>query len=499
MDEKGIEPHKKGRIGKWLIILVIALLVIAAGVLSALLAAEKYTGRSEFCGTQCHIMKHNYQTWKKDKHSIPDQKTGKIVACIDCHYKPGEKPTPKAKFRGLGQLFSYLATGDKEVRKRPVVSDLSCTSAQCHPLDKLLVKPIDYKKKYVTEYKGNLKSFTHKTHLEKKIDGQKLQCASCHMHQTRDKHFEVPKELCFICHFRRTAENQGRAKCSVCHEIPTKTMKAKNAEAGSDEKAKKPITHQSLEKAKVPCSSCHLEMIRVSNKLKADFCLECHHDASPELLAKVGNRKLMHEEHVTKQTARCPQCHETVTHKKYSYLDAGVQNCAGCHPEPHVYTKKLLAGEGAQGIKEKYPSLMHAFGTSCLACHQKDGRDEKGNKVRKGSDKACAVCHNNDPRYGKMTVQWTKDIKDALAEARQAEKNALDAFEQAKGNIPAPALTKVSAKLKQGQENLREASAGGGVHNKKFAMLLIDMAQQSFEEALSEIKAINPKGGKDEN
>lgn len=489
------EVHKRMGMRKWLIIAVIVLIVIAAGVLVTLIAAEKYTGRSEFCGTQCHIMKPNYQTWKKDKHSIPDKKTGKIVACIDCHYKPGEKPTPKAKFRGLGQLFSYLATGDKEVRKRPAVSDLSCISATCHPMDQLLVKQIDYKKKYVTEYKGNLKPFTHKTHLEKKIDGQKLQCASCHLHQTRDKHFEVPKDLCFICHFRRTEENQGRAKCSVCHEIPTKTMKAKNAEASSDEKAKKPITHQLLEKAKVPCSSCHLEMIRVSNKLKADFCLECHHDASPELLAKGANRTLMHQEHVTKQTARCPQCHETVTHKKYSYLDAGVQSCDICHAEPHAYTKKLLAGEGARGIQEKYPSLMHAFGTNCLACHQKDGRDEKGNKVRKGSDKACTICHNNDPKYGKMIVQWGQDIKDALAEAKKAEQKALEAVQQAKGKIPA----KTQAKLNAARENLRVAAAGGGIHNKKFAMLLIDMAQQGFEEVAAELKGNTPKGEKDEH
>lgn len=496
MDEKSTETHKKGRVLKWLLIVVIILVVLAGGVLAILVAAEKYTGRSQFCGSQCHIMKPNYETWKKDKHSKPDKDTGKITGCIDCHYKPGEKPTPKAKFRGLGQLFSYLATGDKEVRKRPTVSDLTCTTAKCHPLDKLLPKPIDYKKKYVTKYKEKLKPFTHKMHLEKKIDGQKLQCASCHMHQSRDKHFEVPKELCFICHFRRTTENQGRAKCSVCHEIPTKVMKAKNAEASSEEKAKKPITHQSLEKAKVPCSNCHLEMIRVSNRLKADFCLECHHDASPELLAKGANRALMHQEHVTKQTARCPQCHETVTHKKYSYLDAGVQNCYICHAEPHAYTKKLLAGKGAQGIKEKYPSLMYAFGTNCLACHKKDGRDAKGNKVKKGSDKACAVCHNNDPKYGKMIVQWGQDIKDALAEAKKAEQKALDAVQQAKGNIPA----KTQAKMNAAQENLRVAAAGGGVHNKKFAMLLIDMAQQGFEEVVLELNSGNsPKGETDAN
>lgn len=481
---------------KWLLWGLFAISVAAVGALTVLLAAEKYTGRSEFCGTQCHIMKPNYQTWKNDKHSKPDKETGKITGCIDCHYKPGEKPTPKAKFRGLGQLFSYLATGDKEVRKRPTVSDLSCTTSTCHPLDKLLVKQIDYKKKYETKYKGTLKMFTHKTHLEKPIEGQKLQCTSCHMHQARDKHFDVPREACFLCHFRKGKENEGRSKCAVCHEIPEKPLQAKKDanEPASDDKPKKPITHKSLEQAKVACNSCHMEMIRGSSALKVDLCLECHHDASPELMAKIGNRQLMHQEHVTKQTARCFQCHETIEHKKTSYLDAGVTNCAACHPEPHFYTKKLLAGEGAHGIKEKYPSLMHAFGTNCNGCHKQDGHDLKGNKVVKGSNRACAQCHHNDPKYEKQTVQWVKDIADALAEAKQSEKKTLDAVEEIKGKIPA----KSAAKLKQAQENLRVASAGGGVHNKKFAMLLIDMAQQGFEEVLAEIKSLTPKGGTDE-
>ena len=501
MDENGANTNKNKRLWKWLAITVVLLAVISAGVLAVLIAAENYSGRSEFCGTQCHIMKQNYKTWQNDKHSKPDKVTGKITGCIDCHYKPGEKPTPKAKFRGLGQLFSYLATGDKEVRKRPSVGDLSCTTAQCHPMNKLLVQQIDYKKKYDTKYKGNLKPFEHKTHLEKVIDGQKLQCTSCHLHQARDKHFEVPKELCFICHFRKAPENQGRAKCAVCHEIPEKPLEMKKAPGetvSSDDKPKKPITHKELEAAKISCNRCHLEMVMGSTALKMDLCLECHHDASPELLAKVSNKKLMHTEHVTKQTARCSQCHETIDHKKSSYLDAAVQNCAACHPEPHFYTKKLLAGVGSvgKGAQEKYPSLMHSFGTNCTGCHQQDGRDGKGNKVKKGSSKSCADCHNKDTKYEKMTVQWARDIVEAVAESKQAEKTALEALAGGKDTVSAAVLMRATAKLKLGQENLRVVTAGGGVHNKKYAMLLLDMATQSFQEVLTELKTTSSKGDK---
>lgn len=502
MEEKSIEVHKKRRVLKWLIIVVVVLVLIAAGVLAALIVAEEHTGTPEFCGLKCHIMKPNYDAWKKDKHSKPGKETGKITLCIDCHYKPGERPTTKAKFKGLGQLFSYLSTGEKEVWKRAAVSDESCSTAKCHPMDKHATKPLDYIKKYSTEYKGKLKPFIHKTHFEKTIDGQKLHCTSCHYHNSPNKHFEVSMDLCFLCHFRKAKENEGRAKCSVCHEIPEKPLEMKKVagDTGGDDKPKKPITHKELEAAKISCNRCHLEMIMGSTKIRTDYCIECHHYPSPELLAKGKNKILMHQEHVTKHTARCSQCHETINHKKSSYLDAAVKNCVACHPEPHFYTKKLLAGVGGvgAGTKEKYPSLMHSFGTNCTGCHQQDGRDVKGNKVMKGSNKSCGECHHKDPKYEKMTVQWAKDIADVVVEAKQAEKTALEALALAKGVAPTPVFTKAANKLKLGQENLRVVTAGGGVHNKKYAMLLLDIATQSFQEVVEELKATTPKGGTDE-
>jgi hypothetical protein len=475
----------------WLIWLLVVGAILAVIGLTTILAAEKYTSRAEFCGLTCHIMKPNWETYKNDKHFK------KNVLCIDCHYAPGEKITPKAKFRGLGQLFSYLGFGDKEVRKRPEVSDLSCSTSNCHPKEKFYDKKIDYKKTYQLKYKGDLKPFVHKTHFEKLIDGQKMHCSTCHMHSARDKHLDVPMAICFICHLRNAPENQGRAKCSVCHTVPTKVLKAKTADPASSNEPKKPITHETLEKQKVSCSSCHMEMIRVPLKIKADYCLECHHDASPEMLAKGANKKLMHEEHVAKQKARCTQCHETIVHKKINYLDAAIENCSICHAKPHLYTKKLLTSEEIPGVKEKFPSQMHEFGVNCLGCHKKDGRDEKGNQVKVGSDKACVNCHNGVAKYGTMTKQWKDDVKEALAEVKKSEQKTIEAITEAKGKVPAKAYNAALAKLNAGQESLRTAAAGGGAHNKKLAMWMIDMAQQSFDEAQAALKgAPTPKGGK---
>jgi hypothetical protein len=135
------------------------------------------------------------------------------------------------------------------------------------------------------------------------------------MHTARDKHMDVPMVICFICHFRNAPENDGRAECIVCHTVKSGEMEPRATGAVTSSELKKLIAHQFLEKSKVVCSSCHLGIIRVNSKIKLDYCLECHHDASEEMLAKIADKKLIHEAHVAKQAARCTQCHEAVTHK----------------------------------------------------------------------------------------------------------------------------------------------------------------------------------------
>ncbi|MBI3591938.1 MAG: NapC/NirT family cytochrome c [Nitrospirae bacterium] len=480
---------------KAVLVLLVILAVIIGGGVFGFFAAEKYTSRPEFCGTQCHIMKPNHETWKKDKHSKKD------IVCVDCHYAPGEKPTPKAKFRALGQLFSYLATKDKEVRKRAVVNDLSCTTSDCHPKgnslqkdkENFLTKKIDYKKAYQTDYKGVIKPFIHKTHEEKTIEGQKLRCSSCHTHQSAGKHFEVPKESCFLCHFRKAKDNDGRAKCSICHEIPTKSLqKQKVGKEKEDEEEgveKKPITHQTLEKAKVPCYTCHFELISGKVELKKDSCIECHHDPTPELMKKIEDKKedkkLMHDAHVTKQTARCFNCHEPIQHKKADYLAAPIPNCAACHQEPHLYVKMLTAGEERKGV-DKTPAAMHDVKTGCFGCHTEQGYSSTGQKIAIGSPKACVACHTKD--HEKMVKKWVKEVKEELQIAKGLEKDALEAIEKVKGKIPEKKLKDAMAMLKEGQANLWLVEAGGGVHNKKYTIKLLDAAEKTFENLIDDLK-----------
>ncbi len=474
---------------KWLTFIGAAFGIFIICIVTVIFAAEKYTSSSAFC-TRCHIMKTAVETWKKDKHKMGSHsKIEKDVDCVECHYAPGDNLNPKVKFRGLGQLFSYVATGDKEVRKRAVVNDASCLTSKCHPKENFYEKKIEYKTKYQTEFKGTLVPFTHKTHDEKLIEGQKLRCSSCHIHQTAGKHFEVPKELCFLCHFRAAKENEGRAKCSVCHVISKEPLRVKREEEGTAESKAKPMTHQGFEKAKVACGGCHFELVRGSVDLKKDSCIECHHSPTPELMKTIEDKKKMHEEHVNKQTARCLGCHQVIEHTKSPYLDAAIGNCTICHPEPHRDQKLLIAGDGVKGL-DKYPIAHDAMKTNCLGCHTKDGHDEKGRKVRVADVKSCVDCHA-DKEIEKQPLKWKRDVSEELKAARDVEKETLAAIEEARGKLPDPILKKALALLKDGQENLRIVDAGGGVHNKKYAILLIETGVQKFEDIKAELKAGN--------
>jgi hypothetical protein len=481
-----MEPEKMKR---YLKIIGIASVAGIAGLAVLVFAAEKYTSRPDFCGMRCHTMKSPHLTWLKDKHKTGTHSKIKIdVLCIDCHFAPGEHPTPRAKFKGLGQLFSYLATKEKEVRKRAVVKDAACTTSECHPTDKLFPKKIDYKKAYKTEYQGTLLPFTHKTHSEKSVDGQKLHCSSCHIHSTAGRHFEVPKNLCFLCHFRKSEDNKGRAKCSICHEMSNKPLGAKKDGQDPGDKPAKPITHQSLERSKISCSSCHFELIRGNVDVKKESCSDCHHDPTPEFMKKAEDRKVMHDTHVTKQTARCGNCHQPIEHSEFSYFEAGVRNCSACHPEPHIYQKMLLAGEGGNGIG-KFPIAHDPMRANCLSCHTKDGHDEKGRKVRRAEGKACVECHGDKDKEN-ISKQWKADVAEELKTARGLEKEVVAAIEEAKGNVAEANMRKMQGLLKNAQVNLKIVDAGGGVHNKKFAMLLIDSAVQNFEDVLKGLEAV---------
>jgi hypothetical protein len=502
------------------------LIVITAGSMiflcSALGAKEKPQISTElpqpetpqpqlFCG-YCHILTYpgvvqkGYELWKKGKHNQ--------YGCVECHYPPKESkmlkqaPAPGITTEAVHipknppERFSYLKLGGETVRTRPRITDASCMTANCHgkPDDKFKTKKIKFTEKVL---------FVHQPHLEEKnqIEGQQVNCTSCHQHETETKKFEVSKASCHLCHFKNVKFNQDRGKCDLCHELPEKPIQTSG---------EKPITHQMLKEAKVSCAGCHIELIQAAGggeyeayfergelktalvlgagRIKKENCLACHDQA--KALKEDGNKKLMHQKHVTIKNARCLDCHQPIFHSKAdvnypviqaysaSYVSEPINQpklpgCSVCHPHPHRYQRLLIQGRKRKGVSETL-DFMYKARTNCLGCHVEKKFNAKGQMIMQASAETCVRCHTKD--HKKMLKDWKTELANEIKFSEEVEQEALEAL--AKSKLPESKLAEASKMLNEGRENLNIVKFGNGVHNKKYSIMLIDAAITHFENMM---------------
>ena len=479
-----------------------------------------------FCG-YCHILtypdvvKKGHDLWKKGKH--------KEVGCVECHYPPqkveGSSSSGPASTKtdltkthipkAPPERFSYVKLGGETVMTRPKIVDASCMTANCHgnPKDEFKTKKIKFTEKVV---------FTHKPHLEGKnqIEGMKLNCVSCHQHETEEKKFEVTKASCHLCHFTNVKFNEGRGKCESCHALPEKPIQTSG---------EKPITHQMLKEAKVSCTSCHMDVIQAAgggqyqayfenNELKTalvlgagrtkkENCVACHDQA--KALKEDHNKTLMHEKHVTSKNARCFDCHQPIQHVKLAlegiieaksdkppegvaktkphgheplgYTQFVQNSCATCHPDTHKYQRILAVGP-KRGDVSRTPDFMYKARTNCLGCHNEMKKSEKGENILMASGKTCVRCHTKD--HDKMLADWKTELVKELKDVKEVEQEALEALAEYKPKLTPEKLAKANKLLEQGREDLNIVQFGNGVHNKKYSIMLIDAAITRFEDLI---------------
>jgi gas vesicle protein len=469
-----------------------------------------------FCG-YCHILtyprviKKAHGSWKKGKH--------KDIACARCHYPPEkygvkipehekipkderaeakrktEMEFMKTELEVLSRLTTILNMDETTVVRRSKIDDRSCTTSKCHPTTgkgkkgKYWTEKIKY-----MEYERDDKSkvavrFTHEKHYDKKkwTKGDVLHCDTCHTRQTEKKHFEVTKETCFICHFGNKKMNVKLSKCALCHKVPEDPLqKQKQKEEKKEgEKEDPPITHETLEKAKVPCASCHGELIKGTGAVRKETCLDCH-DTGKGIMEKAEDLEVMHKEHVAKQNARCFECHEPIEHKEDKDLyKHAVKNCTGCHENTHIYQQKLLAGDASPEV-ETTPALMHDVKTNCMGCHMKFEHDDRGQKVKRAEAKPCVDCHTK--RHKSMLKEWKDKIKEELEAVQEVRQEAEEAIEKAKGKVPDEKLQEAMTGFKKGEETVNVVKFGNGAHNKKYSIMLIDLAFGYFEDIIDNLE-----------
>jgi hypothetical protein len=451
------------------------------------------------CG-YCHILTYpaiiqkSFTTWNKGKHNK--------VGCVDCHYPPEEvdekgsaltiesKPEKNHIPLETPSHISYLKLGGETIKTKPTIVNASCTTTVCHgkPDDNFRTKKIKFSDKV---------SFVHEPHLLEKnqIEGQQLNCTSCHQHETDTKHFEVSEATCHLCHFKNTKFNQGRAKCELCHQLPTKPIK--QAE-GSDEKE---ITHKILMDAGVRCGSCHYDLIQGSREAKVmpyfeggvlktalivgagrineKNCTTCHDQV--KYLNDADKKKMMHEKHVTTKNARCFDCHLPIKHRKGAVNQPLPGDCRACHSDPHSYQRLLAAGPEREGVPA-LPDRMYKARANCLGCHVERKVTHKGQTVMRASANACVKCHSND--YERILTLWKKEVGEEVEKTQKLEKEALEALAKYKPEITREKLNVVSEMLREGRENLDIVQFGNGVHNPKYSIALLDVAMTRFKEMI---------------
>jgi hypothetical protein len=209
-------------------------------------------------------------------------------------------------------------------------------------------------------------------------------------------------------------------------------------------------------------------------------CYTCH-EKSEGISKDPLNKKLMHEKHVAAQSAHCFNCHEPMAHKEVEdFIDVARSECSTCHPDHHKFQKLILAGKEFKNVP-KTPSLMYGVKTNCLACH-KGSKIVKGEDVAHGTGKACAACHTE--KHEEMAKEWKDKTDEELSSAKEVEKEVLDAIENAKEKVPKKKLNEAMAMLKEGREYMSLVEYGGGVHNKKYSVMLLDEAMNNFEDAI---------------
>ncbi|HUN79989.1 MAG TPA: NapC/NirT family cytochrome c [Phycisphaerae bacterium] len=333
----------------------------------------------------------------------------------------------------------------------------------------------------------------HLEHLNIRLQQlSKLNCAACHSYDpTGVHHLAVDRQTCFTCHFTGQAFNKETGECLRCHEPPVRKIAIHGA-AASSPTAPAMMDHRDIVERHIDCASCHFDVIQGETRVTARECTHCHDQE--KYLKNFATRTTetvqdYHQIHVAQQRARCPDCHRQIQHQliepsivagSAAPLKPVIDDCQHCHPAHHQEQVDLLMGVGAKGVTEPMPNAMFGSRVNCRACHTQAGSDFKGAALVAATKNSCVSCHGSD--YEKLFERWLSEMKNALAEAEKAlDRVQKRADELAAAGKPVPEA--VRTVLTRSRENIHLVKSGNGVHNKNFAMQLLDMATRDLDDA----------------
>lgn len=370
VDDAPVTSTRAGFWKRWSVRAGIGLVVMLLLGAALVGVAEHRTAQPDFCGS-CHIMDAYYESWQADMHGSKLD-----VACVECHYAPGERTTINAKLRGLSQVASYFSGRYGATRPRAHVSNDSCMTAKCHGDMQFMDKVIQI----------DSVRFTHASHL--RIDTQAQE--------------SVQKELAELGTTLRDAVGEERlqqleAAANESGPHDARVDKLVRLAAGS------PLSRADLEKY----SQLHHRRIRVAQL--ADLqCTNCHSYGSE--MNQVGDVAPTH--HFSVNTTSCYTCHFN-----NEGFNTGTNSCLMCHTqlsaEEIIVHEELTQAEGeklqspelsTKTVKMNHQQILERK-VDCKSCHA-DVAMEDSLVTRRD----CERCHDTPKYFEGWKEPFTLDL-----------------------------------------------------------------------------------------
>ena len=369
-DVEQADAAKPRRWKRWLVRVGVVSGVILVLLASGLGVAEYRTAQPTFCAS-CHIMEPYYDSWCKDVHG---SKLG--IACVECHYAPGERTTIKAKFKGLSQVTSYFSGRYGATRPRAHVSNLSCMSAKCHGDERFMEKPIML---------GTVQ-FTHANHLQRNDAKEQPNVERLSELETTLEDLvgqENFTELKAVARESGHAEDRYNKLTAMC--------KMWNAEIERD--------------TLIEFSQLHHRQVRVA-QLQDLQCTNCHqYQATDQNGAVAGSGG-----HFQVSTTTCYTCHFN-----NEGFNTGTNTCLMCHTPPkqqivvHAEASSTDTSPEASALNTKLVKMDHteimARKVQCISCHA-DAAHEDSVVTRRD----CERCHNQPEFFVDWKEPFTLDL-----------------------------------------------------------------------------------------
>lgn len=336
-----------------------------------------------------------------------------------------------------------------------------------------------------------------------------LNCSACHTYDATSKnHFAVDQQTCFVCHFTNQSFNRDTGECLKCHEPPTRKIAVHSMPPQESRLAGMPDTapataalmdHMDIVNRGIDCASCHMDVIQGAATVTARECTHCHDQQRFLVDFDRRNTEIVaeyHRVHVANQRARCSDCHRSVQHKLIDAMHVGtsqdflapvINDCQHCHPSHHREQVQLLMGTGGEGAAVDMPNAMFGSRLNCRACHTQSGSDFKGDPLVQATQATCVACHGED--YRKLFDQWVNEIDSSVKEVEASLARVETRIKELReaGQTISP---EVEHRVGQARSNLHFVKSGNGIHNKNYALQLLDISLRDLDASMA---ALSPQ------